>query len=208
MFVLNLLMTSWLLVARSGSDKPVLFRGEGLRVALPESLLLEPRVRGHLYSGLTVTFVFEALIRESAFSSKTKADVVLEVRYEPWDEVFYLRVSATGDPARTWVFKGWLDLKTWWCDPNLELLRRFPESRVGHRLWLKLSIIPFSSGEEQSAKDWLFVPGERTSPGIDPPKRADADGDPPSNRGVVNFLLLSSLKKDAVFVYRWRLEIP
>jgi hypothetical protein len=164
--------------------------------ALPQ-VLARPEVRPHLDSGLTTTFLLTVeLIRPGLPSTRGAARV--DIRWEPWDEVFHVTaVGADGQPRR-YVLPSFEALAGWWSALVLPVTPRGnpPSSQAK----VELQVLPFSSAEQEDAQRWF-------SGALGP----EAAGDPPSAEtgtsrldGVVDLLMATSIQRRVLARYQWR----
>ncbi|MDJ0839256.1 MAG: hypothetical protein QNK37_22250 [Acidobacteriota bacterium] len=183
--------------------QPQLKRGSELRLIIPESLLTEEKVNRKLYSGLTLSLVFRYELSKSA--SGLEGVTLVEVRYEPWDEVFYLRVILEGREVQSLVHKDFKALARWFQEPGIPLAvdpdTVIPKDR-GFRL--QVTIHPFSALEQERARRWVAV-SQRPAGGASPAAPSQRPSGQPTLAG---FLLAGSIKRSAMLSYSWTLDIP
>jgi len=165
-------------------DGPTLLEG-GMRVGMPAEILADEEIREQLGSGLTTGFSIRwrtGLGREGVTR--------IEIRYELWDEVFLVRVI-TRDGVTEAVFESFEALRAWWRGPVLSL-----RGEVVRGLELVLEIYPFSSVEQHNARQWL-------SPDAPRPENDDVTVD---SRRVMTALLASSIRREPMRRFRWKIE--
>ena len=113
-------------------------------IAISGKLLDEAEVRKHVMSGLTMNLLLSLRDREP-YSQ-------ISIRFEPWDEVFYVRALGADGSDEKKVIQTFDALKKWWSAPRATPAGRFSP---GDRLKVSVAVIPFSASEEADAKRWL-----------------------------------------------------
>jgi len=167
----------------------LLFEGPGLdasdqNLSMPVGLLTNDQIRAQLDSGLTTTFLFR--LRLDGDESVAR----LDIRFEPWDEIYLLHLTADGYEQRL-RHENFQALATWWQQPFLPLAKP-----VDRRAILILELYPFSHTEQTGARRWLA--GEPVDGGQD-----DASRD--SSR-VMTALLATSIRREPMRRFRWKIE--
>ncbi|MEO1368751.1 MAG: hypothetical protein AAFX50_16370, partial [Acidobacteriota bacterium] len=172
---LALVLASVLLSSPLVADAPAprVVRQDGaLRVELPPPVLGDEEIKGQLSSGLTTTFVFRLTGRSTSGASLQGAARV-EVRYEPWDEVYFLH--ALGRDGRQ--TNRTLDSDTALADAwrALELVATAPGAEPAAGRWrVDLDVIPFSRGEQRDTQRW-FSESMDSDAGAEQTARASED---------------------------------
>ena len=161
-------------------------------IALSGKLLDEAEVRKHVMSGLTMNLLLSLRAREP-YSQ-------ISIRFEPWDEVFYVRALGADGSDQKKVVRSLEELKKWWSAP-----RATPAARLspGERLKVSVAVIPFSASEEADAKRWL---AQSLSVSVPPP--AEGDGEvanaPPS---LFSAVIGSSIRRRPVLRFEWTVTV-
>ena len=177
-------------------------RGESLHLVQLPPVLADEEVKRQLSTGLTTTFVFRA--RGRSVSGRTLEGAArVEIRFEPWDEVYFLQ--ALGRDGRQ--IRDKLDspdaLARRWRD--LDLMLTPIGSKVGDGTWrLELDIIPFSRGEQRDTQRWFSESMDRDA-GAEQTARA-SDERSEALEEVFNLLLATSIGRRAILTYDWQLE--
>ena len=189
--------------------QPQLKRADDLRLIIPQSLLQEEKVNRKLYSGLTLSLVFRYELNKKG--NGRQGVTLVEVRYEPWDEVFYLRVIVEGQQVQSLVKKDFEALAAWFREPGIPLaVDSSAVSAQANGFRLEVTIHPFSAMEQERARRWVAVsqrgptttkailanPGQATSAVIS------------SQPTLAGFLLAGSIKRSAMLSYSWTLDVP
>ncbi|MEM8931339.1 MAG: hypothetical protein AAGE94_09200 [Acidobacteriota bacterium] len=165
------------------------------------ALLGDPEVRRALDSGLTTTFQFRLDVRQA--DTRVRGGALVEVRYEPWDEVYHLMaLGADGRPTRS-VESSFDALAERWRRLRLVLVRSLGEPRGSLRPRLELDVIPFSRGEQRDTQRWLAdsldrEPSNAESAARSSEERAEALAD------AVQLLVATSIRRQAILSYDWR----
>jgi hypothetical protein len=193
-------------LAAGAEDAPSL-RREGDRLivrALPD-VLARPEVEEHLTTGLTTSFVVEVAVRDRA-GAKAAGGALVEIRYEPWDEVFLATRADLAGPKEAERLASRRELSRWWRALELAVASTAPLS--GAEPWqvkVTVSVVPFSSAEQRDAQRWFsrsLAPGERAA------GRNPASEDPPPDAStVLNLLIATSIGRPSDLVFEWRLEL-
>ncbi len=190
--------------ARPGVDPPAVELQERTLVvsALP-GVLTRPEVRSSLSTGLTTTFLV-AVNAVDGQGHRAKGGGKIDVRYEPWDEVFLVSVLGIDGKVKKETLPSFERLAAWWKGVRLPVLAVEP-LRAGPpwEVAVHLSVIPFSQSEQREAQRWL-------SDSIGRPARGDAN---PGGRteplsGALDALLATSIKRQSLVVYDWALVYP
>ncbi|HET7433831.1 MAG TPA: hypothetical protein VFN10_03865 [Thermoanaerobaculia bacterium] len=166
-------------------------RGETLYVTLPADLIAHKDVRRQLTSGLTTTFAIVA----SAEEAKQSAGIRIDVRYEPWDEVFFVTTRTVGTAPKTQRIASLALLEAWWRETSLPVLSH--ASGIAS-VQLTVEVLPFSVEEQQETQRWLTRSlGERPL----------ADGAAGTDTSVVDALFGTSIKRRPILRYKWQLQV-
>jgi len=171
--------------------------------ALPD-VLSNAEVRPRLTSGLTTSLVLRATATDGK-GRRVEGGAVVEVRYEPWDEVFL--VSALGsDGQRHRESLPSLDrLVAWWRGLKVPLLAAGDRQSAGTwRVKLALDVIPFSRAEQSETQSWLSQSlaeqadsAQRTAAGAASPVVAAPAA------GVLELLVATSIKRHTLVSFEW-----
>ena len=182
----------------------------GLGLRLSSDLLHQPLVTQQLYSGLTTTFHVTCMPKP-ALEGFVESSFRLDIRYEPWDEIFQVTYWHSFDGRRQWDFNNFAALKRWWSEYSYPLRPDSgpnPSQKPG---WLVvLEVIPFSHQEQEQAKEWLRVAesqgGQKPFDGrLEGPGEGDNDR---GNSGILRAMLSTSIRREAILRYKWKLRPP
>lgn len=157
-----------------------------IRVALDASLLHRDEVRKHLMSGLTANFVV-SIARQEKFGR-------IEIRYEPWDEVFYARAISFDGKMEQATLRSMADLEKWWSAPRLIIGN---DGAAASTLRLNFEVIPFSASEEADAKKWIARSLSQSTPA------PSAGGGPQQVSSLFSAVVGSSIRRKPVVRYSW-----
>jgi hypothetical protein len=173
--------------APPASPSADVLRGGAVRVALDASLLRRAEVRKHLLSGLTANFVV-SIAKHRQFGR-------IAIRYEPWDEVFYVRATSFDGTTEIVTLRSMAELERWWSAPRLQIADRMA---AGGKVRLVLEVIPFSASEEADARKWIAQSlGNEKAP---PSSSAIAAPEAPS---LFSAVVGSSIRRKPVLRYAW-----
>ena len=163
--------------------------------ALPE-VLSRPEVRPHLTTGLTtgLLITFEA---RSGGGRPLRGAARVDVRWEPWDEVFHLTVVDGSGRVRRETIGSFEHLATWWNELQVVVAPRAPAAALTTPR-VELSVVPFSQSEQRDAQRWF-------SSALAPETADDPQAGPGESRlnGVVDLLIATSIQRRSVVRYRW-----
>lgn len=179
--------------------------GGGVHLTRLPSILGRDEVRRHLDTGLTTSFLFKVSLRLPSGGSTLKGAARVEIRYEPWDEVYQLAALGLDGRLVQHNLSSFGDLESRWRD--LRLLVLVPPERtrlgVGPKLRIDLEVLPFSSTEQRDTRRWFSESLERSGRG-----NAENAGQVSEERSetlgeVFNLLMATSIQRRAVVDYRW-----
>jgi hypothetical protein len=182
-------------LARAAPPPPSVHAGPdgSAAIALSSKLIDEAEVRKHLMSGLTMNLLLSLRDREP-YSQ-------ISIRFEPWDEVFYVRALGADGTDEKKVIRSVEALKRWWSLPRSAPAARFSP---GERVKVSVAVIPFSASEEADAKRWLAQ-----SLTVSTPPPAEGGGEvasaaPPS---LFSAVIGSSIRRRPVLRFEWTVAV-
>ena len=159
--------------------------GGVVAAALPLSILQDATVHKQLRSGLTTTFLIVARQRDTRVVTGAR----IEVRYDLWDEVWIaqrVELNRRGERHRLASLDA---LEKWWRAPVRLLSTK--ASRVA--LQVDLSVLPFSTAEEEDAREWITKSGGVGTEG--------------GSGGLVDALIGTTISAKPLTSYRWNVEL-
>lgn len=171
---------------------------------LPD-ILSRPEVRPHLKTGLTTTFAIRVTATDET-GARVKGAGRVDVRWELWDEIFLTTAAGGAGRARQESLPTPERLAAWWR--GLEIPAAAGLAPGGRwQVKVELSVIPFSRSEQRDAQRWVsdtLGEGARGGDAAPPP----APGQPrvdsgPALGGVLDLLLVTSIKRPNVATYVW-----
>ena len=173
---------------RRASDGTVTIR------ALPE-VLSRPEVRPHLTTGLTTGFVVTVTGRAPG-GRRLQGAARIDLRWEPWDEVFYATVVGGDGRGRRETIPSFERLQAWWSALELAVVARTPAEPW--QVKVELSVVPFSQSEQLDAQRWFSdtVAAEGAGGRARRPGNAQLDG-------VVDLLFATSIQRRSIVRYQW-----
>jgi hypothetical protein len=163
--------------------------------ALPE-VLTRPEVRPHLTTGLTTGLLLRFDARGPGGRAVQGAARV-DVRWEPWDEVFHVTVVDGAGRVRRETLGSLERLVAWWSALEVAVAPgAVPPQLAGARV--ELRVVPFSQSEQRDAQRWF-------SSALAPETADDPQAGPGESRlnGVVDLLIATSIQRRSVVRYQW-----
>ncbi len=164
--------------------------------ALPE-VLSRPEVRPHLNTGLTTSFV--VVVKAAAEPGrKVRGAARIDVRWEPWDEVFLTTAVGADGRVRRDTHRSFEALAGWWQSLELPVALSLPLGSWAVRV--ELSVIPFSQSEQRDAQRWFSSAPDDGAAAGEP-----ATTSPGESRlnGVVDLLIATSIQRRSIVRYAW-----
>lgn len=191
---------------------PALVReGSLLAVRGLPALFARPEVGEHLTSGLTTSFSFRAAVRD-ARGGEAEGGALVEIRFEPWDEVFFVAWAGAGGTEERTTLDSREALDRWWRELRLPLADAVGLAAGDEwRVRLELAVIPFSSAEQRDTQTWVSRSlgtareAGRPASGSD---AAAAGTETPALSEVLDVLLATSIGRESLIRYDWRLTVP
>lgn len=172
----------------------IVVRANALGITIPAEILRRADVRRHLTNGLTTAMVVAAkpLVRGGERSGAR-----VEVRYDPWDEVFFVTHRDFDGTVERAKIASMAALETWLVGRPL----RFAVLSAASRWDVELRILPFSAAEEADVRAWV----SGTTP---PPPGAAEGGADGGGSSLFDLLVGTSIRARPVVAYRWTLDAP
>lgn len=171
-------------------------RDGALTVSGLPDILSRPEVRPHLATGLTTTFALRVTATDET-GKKVKGGGRIDVRWEPWDEVFLTAAIGADGHARHESVPSLDRLAAWWH--GLEVLTAAglaPGGRWDVRV--EVSVIPFSASEQLNTQRWFS-----DSLGQKPSTAPGAAVQQANPNGVLDLLIATSIKRRSLAQYVW-----
>lgn len=167
---------------------------------LPD-ILSRREVRPHLSTGLTTSFVVRVTASDGA-GRKVNGGGRIDVRFEPWDEVFLVDSLGVAGRGRRETLASFDRLVAWWRALEIPAVR-VPNSGTGWKVKVELSMIPFSQSEQREAQRWFTDSlGEGRAAG--PAETAGAVPSPePRLNQALDLLIATSIKRRSVVSFVW-----
>ena len=180
--------------------------GNWLVLARLPPLLAREEVRKHLETGLTTTFAFHAHARGAGAGEAAEGAARVDVRYEPWDEVYWVtRADVSGKVSRL-TFPSFERLARWWQELRLEIIK--PPRPGAGRVEVRLRVIPFSHSEQLDAQRWFSQALAEEEPGGAGSVSQVTEDQPETFRDLLNLLMATSIRRPALLEYEWTLAVP
>jgi hypothetical protein len=182
----------------AGADEPVVrVRADGmLLVTLHAGLLGHRDVRRQLTSGLTTTFLV------TVHAGDRKGGARVEVRYEPWDEVYFVTARGIDAAAQQAQLADAGKLADWWRSAALPVLPRASPAAAAQ---VTVEVLPFSIEEQKETQRWLSRSlGEaHRQQGIDESEVRGSAG----TASVLDVLIGTSIQRRPLVRFRWSVAV-
>lgn len=194
-----------LLAATPVRPSPVLARGPSGYLVLSRlpPVLGQGEIRRQLETGLTTTLAFEIRIA----GSRTPGAARLDVRYEPWDEVFHLRqIEASGKVVHTRL-PSFAKLAEHWGKLELAVLETRKLGPRPGKAEVRLKVIPFSRAEQLETQRWMSRPPTDREPGSAGALSGALDEPATPIGQVLDLLLATSIERGALTELSWKVDI-
>ncbi|HEX2225309.1 MAG TPA: hypothetical protein VHN15_14005 [Thermoanaerobaculia bacterium] len=214
LLVLGLLAAGGHRAADAAQAPAFRFDRAGLLVVadLPQ-ILPRPEVKPHLSTGLTTSFVLRVTAVDGNGRKLTGAGQV-DIRYEPWDEVYLTRRVGADRLVRKETVASYEGLLTWWRSLEVPVLASGATGVVGGpslAAWnvrVEVEVIPFSRSEQREAQRWISdsLEGGGRPPAGERPGRDETAGAAGEEGldGVLDLLLATSIKRRSLVSYSWK----
>lgn len=164
--------------------------------ALPP-ILANDEIAKHLSKGLTTTFDFRRVEGDEATPVAR-----IEIRFEPWDEIYECRVLDLGGPGTRTVARSFVELEKFWRELRLLVGKGRPSMP---NLRFEVAFLPFSQAEQNDTQRWFSESLGRTVGGsAEGAARISQDGGQPLSQAL-HLLMSTSIKRRAVLVFEWTL---
>ena len=192
------------LAAASGPYWSVGRDGHLVVSGLPD-VLSRPEVRPHLTTGLTTTFAVRVTASDET-GSKVKGAGRVDVRWELWDEVFLTSAVGSAGRVKPEFVPSFDRLVAWWRGLEIPVAAGLAPRGRG-QVKVEVSVIPFSRSEQRDAQRWFsdtLGEAERPAPRVQTPARPDQAVEPgPALNGLLDLLIVTSIKRPNVATYTW-----
>jgi hypothetical protein len=162
--------------------------------ALPD-VLSRPEVRPHLTTGLTTSFVV-VVTAVGDGGRKAKGAARVDVRWEPWDEVFHTAATGADGRVRRDTLPSFDRLVAWWRALELPTASALPDAHW--QVKVEMSVLPFSQSEQLDAQRWFA-----SAPGPDAPAGAQVSEGESRLNGVVDLFIATSIQRRSIVRYAW-----
>jgi hypothetical protein len=183
-------------VVACGSDGS----GQHCLVSRLPPVIADREVTPYLKSGLTATFVITLATKDS--HGRRMASIMrIEVRFEPWDEVFFVTWVRPGMVTEQLRLASEEKLQSWWGALKLP----FTMARaVAGDARLEVSLNPFSGEEERDTRQW-YAEALRVDRRQADDRRLDRDL---SRVGeMFDAMTLTSIKRRGVLRFEWSVSV-
>jgi hypothetical protein len=154
-------------------------------------MVSDREVRRYLESGLTTSLVLTLSGKDRA-SARHKSAARIDVRFEPWEEMFFVWIADAGGRPRSESVAP-AALARWWQDLQLSFVLGGPPQGAAR---VEVDLIPFSEEEEADTRRWY---AEALRPAVP----SSASGDATALTPVFDALTLTSIKRHGVLRFSW-----
>ncbi|MEM1203332.1 MAG: hypothetical protein AAGN66_08910 [Acidobacteriota bacterium] len=188
-----------------------LMAGESLVLTDLPPVLGDDEVRRHLGTGLTTSFDFRVRLR-APDGAEVLGFALVEVRYEPWDEVYVLAARGLDGKLVRDLVPTFEVLLEKWRALRLGLLRPRDAEALGRRpppgeLRVELKVIPFSAGEQDDTRRWFSESLDRSSRGGTENVAKSSEDRSEALAEVFSLLMATSIQRTALVSYRWPVPV-
>lgn len=197
----------------ANTQRPVFHfdRGGLLLVSDLPQILPRPEVKPHLSTGLTTSFVLRVTAVDRTGRKLTGAGQV-DIRYEPWDEVYLTRRIGADRQVRKETVASYEGLLTWWRGLEVPVLAGGASGVVGGpspAAWdvrVEVEVIPFSRSEQREAQRWFSDSIDSRGRSSTPEGGETVDTSPSGSGldGVLDLLIATSIKRRSLASYAWK----
>ena len=191
------MLALWWIVGPAPTDQPSVSCNpdRDIILRLPRTFLEQPEMNKPLFSGLTTSFLFTLKAHSSGGISMPGGfhGARLDLRFEPWDEVFHLTLWQYNGSRKTTTLKDLRHLGDWLEKGSLILGSLKGIEKQRWRLEVSLKIVPFSESEQRDAQKWF----------------AKTLGNQPDRKNpnkVLDLLFATSIKRKSLMSRSWKLE--
>ena len=205
----------WLLFAGAAAAEEVprleLANGEALVLSRLPPVLADQEVRRHLGSGLTTSFNFRLQVRAED-GTRLVGLARVDVRFEPWDEVYYLVAWSVDGTLARYTLSSFAALVEQWRLLQLTLLSEGEARAVrarppGEKLRVELNVIPFSASEQKDTQRWFSDSIDRAGRGNAEEVTHGSDERQQALGEVFNLLMATSIQRRSLVSYRWQVGV-
>jgi hypothetical protein len=180
--------------------------GQRCQVSRLPPVIADREVTPYLKSGLTATFIIKLTAKDDRGRRMTTS-VYVEVRFEPWDEVFCVVVVRPGIAAERFRLESIEKLQSWWTTLKLPFAMA---SVAAGEARLEVTLLPFSGEEETETRQWYAEALRVDRRHADGRRQADERGidrDLPRVGEVLDSLTLTSIKRHGVLHFEWSARV-
>lgn len=195
-----------LLIFSADFEKPELaLQANQLQFHLPQPLLADVEVERRLLSGLTTSIIIETDAR-AADGREFSESVILEIRYDLWEETLTMALVSQQGQAEQHVYKDLVELLAALrrAPLNILALANPPPGELTVRT--RLRVIPYSQSEADAAVTWLgdVLTAPVETAGQQDRGRRRTTGESSSGSEIFQVLMSTGLKREAVVDLRWK----
>ena len=160
----------------------------------------------YLTSGLTATFVL-TLSAKDGHGRRMTAGMRIEVRFEPWNEVFFAVLVRPGAATEQLHLGSQEKLRAWWSALKLPFVMAHAIAGAAR---LEVTLIPFSGEEERETRQWYAETLRVDRRQADDRRSVDErplDRDLSRVGEMLDSLTLTSIKRHGVLRFEWSVPV-
>ncbi len=163
------------------------------------SILNEPDLERYLLSGLTTTVV----VRIENDQREVVGGLRVDLRYELWDEIFFLTVLDLVSTESSLLLDSGQALNAWWKVLKIPIVESVSSVSTSE-LRVTLTVVPFSRTEQDDTQRWYAESVHRGAQGSE----TTAGERRESLERVFSVLIATSIQRRPLGSYSWRVRVP
>ncbi len=178
----------------------------GVLTGLPPVLQNE-EIRRQLRSGLTTSMVF-TVGSPSRSSSRFGGAGRVEIRYEPWDEIFLVRTIGIDGAVADTKLSTQETLELWWSELQLRVMNlEHISGPLRDSVTLTLKVVPFSHAEQHDTQRWYSESVHQSGRSTDDVPGVRPVGPDPLEK-MLSALIATSIQRRPLISFEWKLDWP
>lgn len=176
-------------------------------------VLGDDQVRPHLTEGLTTTFLFRIDPKGVRFGEgKPRPGARIEIRYELWDEVFYVAAGSVDGTLVRRTLESMGELESWWRSLRLvvsgsDLFASGLDPPRPREAKVSLDVVPFTQAEQRDAQRWFSETLDEAGKSGAEELADSADKSPDTLDRTFHLLMATAIQRRALVSYRWTVPI-
>ena len=126
----------------------------------------------------------------------------MEIRYEPWDEQYFVNTLEVAGRRGNATVDSWERLMTWWSQTPFRILRLGNENAPPPNIRARLEVLPFSAGEQDATRRWLSQPLGTAAQG-----EPDAGSLSKPAATLLDLIIGSSIQRRPILTFGWTVRL-